>query len=74
VSGAPALGRTADAGAAGTTKLRARKNGPDVKSLMVYLAPDLAKRLKLHCAAHDVTASGLVAELIAKHLDAQGGR
>ena len=67
---APAPAR---AGSATTRRLVPRRRGPDVRAVMAYLPPDLAKRLQVYCVTHDVTISGLVSQLVEQFISQQTG-
>jgi hypothetical protein len=54
-------------------RLVKRSRGPDVRAVMAYLPPDLAKRLQVYCVTHDVTISGLVSQLVEQFLHQQTG-
>jgi hypothetical protein len=45
-----------------------RQDGRLRRRLTVYLSPELAKRLAVHCASNDFEMSEVVEEALAKHL------
>jgi hypothetical protein len=45
-----------------------RQDGRLRRRLTIYLSPELAKRLAVHCASNDLEMSEVVEEALAKHL------
>lgn len=47
-----------------------RSDGRELRRMTIYLPADLAKRLAVRCAELDADLSAVIAEAVAKHLDA----
>jgi len=47
-----------------------RTDGRELRRMTIYLPADLAKRLAVRCAELDADLSAVIAEAVAKHLDA----
>jgi hypothetical protein len=47
----------------------ARKDGRELRRMTLYLPSDLARRLAVHCAEHDLEMSEVVTAAVRQHLD-----
>ena len=60
---------TAPAPPAGARGVLARKDGRELRRMTLYLPSDLARRLAVHCATHDLEMSEVVTAAVRRHLD-----
>jgi hypothetical protein len=70
--GESSAGSTPREGGPKNRTLVARKDGTERRRTTVYFAPELAKRLNVYCATHDLEMSQVVGEAVERLLTKKG--
>lgn len=71
-AGGEAPAGAASEGAPRSRTLVARKDGTERRRTTVYFAPELARRLNVHCATHDLEMSQVVGDAVEALLAKKG--